>query len=241
MAAATEDQHVREPGGTMTDTEPEPYLHAMTRVNLRPIATPMPLGFFTVAISSTVASSLQLGLIDHAHRQAVALTLFSAFVLQLLVSILAFGARDVIAATLMGGFAGAWLANGLVTATNSPGGAQVLGVMNLVFTVFAALMASVARPKKVLWILLMIAVPRYFVAGLYGVTDITWLGYAAGALGMLLAAVAMYVAYALMLEELRGKEALWIGRSGPVLDAMHSGLAGQLHRLEQQAGVRRTL
>ncbi|WP_416874286.1 GPR1/FUN34/YaaH family transporter [Kitasatospora sp. SC0581] len=253
VVASREDERVREPDPTVagietpTGTEAvagtgaEPDVHAMTRITLRPIASPMPLGFFTVAISSVVTSSLQLGLIDGANRQAVALTVFSAFVLQLLVSILAFGARDVIAATLMGGFAGAWLANGLVTSTDAHGGAQVLGVMNLVFTIFAALMASVAKPKKVLWLLLLVAVPRYFVAGVYGLSGAAWLGHAAGALGLLLAAVAMYAAYALMLEELRGREALWIGRSGPVRDAMHAGLADQLNRLEQQAGVRRTL
>ncbi|CAM5655000.1 GPR1/FUN34/yaaH family protein OS=Kitasatospora aureofaciens OX=1894 GN=GCM10010502_04770 PE=3 SV=1 [Kitasatospora aureofaciens] len=253
VAATREDGRGREPAPTVagietpTGTDPtagtgaEPNLHAMTRITLRPIASPMPLGFFTVAISSVVTSSLQLGLIDGAHRQAVALTVFSAFVLQLLVSVLAFGARDVIAATLMGGFAGAWLANGLVTSTDAHGGGQVLGVMNLTFTVFAALMASVAKPKKVLWVLLLIAVPRYFVAGLYGLSGAAWLGQAAGALGMLLAAVAMYAAYALMLEELRGREALWIGRSGHVREAMHAGLADQLNRLERQAGVRRTL
>ncbi|MFF4377990.1 GPR1/FUN34/YaaH family transporter [Kitasatospora sp. NPDC001547] len=253
VAVVREDEQVRGPGpavsGAETSTGPapearsgaEPDLHAMTRITLRPIASPMPLGFFTVAISSAVTSSLQLGLIDAANRQAVALTVFSAFVLQLLVSILAFGARDVIAATLMAGFAGAWLANGLVTATDAHGGAQVLGVMNLAFTVFAALMASVARPKRVLWVLLLIAVPRYFVAGLHGVSGVAVLGQVAGALGMLLAAVAMYAAYALMLEELRGREVLWIGRNGPVRDAMRAGLDGQLQRLERQAGVRRTL
>ncbi|MFD4658124.1 hypothetical protein ACFWP2_21150 [Kitasatospora sp. NPDC058444] len=249
VAVVTEDEHVHKPGptaadtgtGTGTGTGTEPNLHAMTRITMRPIASPMPLGFFMVAITSAVASSHQLGLIDSVHRQAVALTFFSAFVLQLLVSILAFGARDVIAATLMGGFAGAWLANGLVTASGAPGGAQVLGVLNLVFSVFAALMASVARPKRVLWVLLMIAAPRYFVAGLHGVSGVAWLGYVSGALGMLLAAVAMYSAHALLLEELRGREVLWIGRSGPVRDAMHADLTSQLHRLEQQAGVRRTL
>ncbi|MFE4599509.1 GPR1/FUN34/YaaH family transporter [Kitasatospora indigofera] len=253
LAATREDERLRGPdpaaAGTEmpTGTDPvagagaEPDVHTMTRITLRPIASPMPLGFFTVAISSVVTSSLQLGLIDSANRQAVALTVFSAFVLQLLVSILAFGARDVIAATLMGGFAGAWLANGLVTSADAHGGAQVLGVLNLVFTVFAALMASVARPKKVLWLLLLIAVPRYFVAGVHGLSGVAWLGHVAGALGMLLGAVAMYAAYALMLEELRGREALWIGRSGHVRDAMHGRLADQLSRLEQQAGVRRTL
>ncbi|MFE6870117.1 hypothetical protein ACFVFS_26620 [Kitasatospora sp. NPDC057692] len=253
VAAAMEETRVREPGPTAAGVEPsavpeasagghpEPNLHAMTRISLRPIASPMPLGFFTVAISSAVTSSMQLGLIDSAHRQAVALTVFSAFVLQLLVAILAFGARDVIAATLMGAFAGAWLANGLVTSTDVQGGAQVLGVMNLAFTVFAALMASVARPKRVLWLLLMVAVPRYFTAGLFGVSGVEWLGQVAGALGMVLAAVAMYAAHALMLEELQGREVLWIGRGGHVRDAMHAGLGDQLKRLETQAGVRRTL
>ncbi|MER7702556.1 hypothetical protein ABTX81_06635 [Kitasatospora sp. NPDC097605] len=232
VVMTAEEQRVR---------EPEPDLHSMARIQLRPIASPMPLGFFMVGIASAVTSSLQLGLIDGAHRQAVALTVFSAFVLQLLVSVLAFGARDVIAATLMGGFAGAWLANGLVSATDAGGGARVLGVMNLAFTVFAALMASVARPKKALWLLLLIATPRYFTAGLYGVTGEAWLGRLTGALGMLLAAVAMYAAYALMLEELRGREVLPIGRSGPAHLAMHAGLAGQLRGLETQAGVRRSL
>ncbi|TQF01632.1 hypothetical protein E6W39_04455 [Kitasatospora acidiphila] len=213
----------------------------MTRITLRPIASPLPLGFYTVAIASAVTSSLQLGLIDSADRQAVALTVFPAFVLQLLVSVLAFGARDVIAATLMAGFAGAWLANGLVTATDARGGAQVLGVLNLVFTVFSALMASVARPKKALWLLLLIAVPRYLAAGLFGVSGAAWLGHTAGALGMVLAVVAMYAGYALMLEELQGREILPIGRSGPAHHAMHAGLASQLRRLERQAGVRRTL
>ncbi|MFE2107833.1 GPR1/FUN34/YaaH family transporter [Kitasatospora sp. NPDC059463] len=234
-------QEVAPDAGPVAGGGREPDPRAMARIHLRPIASPLPLGFFAVAIASAVTSSLQLGLIDGAGRQAVALTVFSAFVLQLLVSILAFGARDVIAATLMGGFAGAWLANGLVSATEARGGAQVLGVMNLAFTVFAALMASVARPKRALWLLLMIATPRYFVAGLHGLSGAAWLGHLAGALGLLLAAVAMYAAYALMLEELRGREVLPIGRSGPAHLAMHAGLSGQLRGLETQAGVRRSL
>ncbi|MFD8478010.1 acetate uptake transporter family protein [Kitasatospora sp. NPDC059673] len=235
MTAATTEEH------RQAAPAPRPELHTMTRISLRPIASPMPLGFFAVAIASAVTSSLQLGLIDGAYRQAVSLTVFSAFVLQLLVGILAFGARDVIAATLMAGFAGAWLSFGLVTATDAPGGARVLGVLNLTFTVFAALMASVARPKKALWAVLLVATPRYLVAGLAGVTGVEWLGRAAGGLGMLLTLVAMYTAYALMLEELRGRDVLPIGRSGPVEHAMHAELAEQLHRLERQAGVRRTL
>lgn len=95
--------------GDQPDTSPgrrfEPDLRSMTRINLRPIASPMPLGFFTVAIASVMTGCLQLGLFDTEARKAVALCVLPAFALQFLVSILAFGARDVIAATLMGTFA----------------------------------------------------------------------------------------------------------------------------------------
>jgi hypothetical protein len=41
----------------------EPDLRAMTRIVLRPIGSPMPLGFFTVAIDSVLVSALQWGLL----------------------------------------------------------------------------------------------------------------------------------------------------------------------------------
>ncbi|MGK5532131.1 GPR1/FUN34/YaaH family transporter [Streptomyces sp. URMC 129] len=219
----------------------EPDLRRMTRINLRPIASPMPLGFYTVAIASTIVGCLQLGWLgDDAHR-AVGLTIAPAFVLQLLVSFFAFGARDVLAATLMACFSGTWLASALVLVTDAPDGARVLGVLNLLFTLFALLMASVARPKRALWLVLCVAVPRFAAAAAYNLTDAEALGQVSGALGLLLAAVAMYAAFALMLEDMRGEEVLPIGRSGPAHRAVEGDLSVQLRNLERQAGVRRTL
>ncbi|WP_219507879.1 GPR1/FUN34/YaaH family transporter [Nonomuraea ceibae] len=219
----------------------EPDLRAMTRINLRPIASPMPLGFYAVAIASVMIATLQLGLFPPDAGRAVALTIVPAFVLQLIVGIVAFGARDVIAATLMACFSGMWLASALVLALDAPGGGAVLGVLNLVFALFAVLMASVARPKRALWLVLVVAVPRFAVAAAANLTDITWLAIASGVLGLLLAAVAMYAAFALMLEDMRGHEVLPIGRSGPAHHAVEGDLAVQLRNLERQAGVRRTL
>ncbi|WP_030757194.1 acetate uptake transporter family protein [Streptomyces griseus] len=216
-------------------------LRPMTRINLRPIASPMPVGFFAVAIASFVVGSLQLGLLgDDAHR-AVALTVLPAFVLQLIVSILAFGARDVLAATLMACFSGTWLASSLVLAFDPPSGARVLGVLNLVFAVFALMMASVAHRKRSMWLVLCVAVPRFTVAALSNLTGAAWLGHLSGALGMLLAVVALYAAFALMLEDMRDGEVLPVGRRGPAREAVEGNLAVQLRNLERQAGVRRTL
>ncbi|MFD7631138.1 GPR1/FUN34/YaaH family transporter, partial [Streptomyces sp. NPDC059851] len=148
----------------------EPDLRAMTRINLRPMASPMPLGFFTVAIASVMTGCLQLGVFDESERRAVALCVLPAFALQFLVSILAFSARDVVAATLMGVFAGSWLAYALVMGTGAAGGPRVLGVFNLAFLVLGALMAAVTRPKRALWIVIVASLPRWAATGLGGLT-----------------------------------------------------------------------
>nr|WP_328911579.1 GPR1/FUN34/YaaH family transporter [Streptomyces sp. NBC_00234] len=213
----------------------------MTRIVLRPIASPMPLGFFTVSIASVMTGCLQLGLFETEARKAVALCVLPAFALQFLVSILAFGARDVIAATLMGTFAGSWLAYALVMFSGVPEGLPVLGVFNLAFLCFGALMASVTRSKRALWLVLVVSLPRWAATGLSGLTGAEWLTHTSGALGLLVALVAMYAAFALMLEDMRSEEVLPIGRSGPAQTAVEGDLAVQLRNLERHAGVRRTL
>ncbi|WP_371675935.1 GPR1/FUN34/YaaH family transporter [Streptomyces sp. NBC_01276] len=219
----------------------EPDLRSMTRINLRPIASPMPLGFFTISIASVMTGCLQLGLFDEAARAAVAFTVLPAFVLQLLVSVLAFGARDVIAATLMAVFAGSWLPYSLVMLSGAADGLQVLGVFNLALLGFGALMTAVTRPKRALWFVLAVSLPRWAATGLAGITGAQWLTRTAGALGLVVALVAMYTAFALMLEDMRSEQVLPIGRSGPAHLAVEGDLAVQLRDLERQAGVRRTL
>ncbi|TMR22695.1 hypothetical protein ETD86_10575 [Nonomuraea turkmeniaca] len=219
----------------------EPDLRRMTRINLRPIASPMPLGFYSVAIASVMIATLQLGLFPPGAHRAIAMTILPAFVLQLVVAVFAFGARDVIAATLMACFSGMWLASSLVLALDSPPGTSVLGVLNLVFALFAVLMASVAKPKRALWLVLCTAVPRFAVGAAANLTGTPWLATISGVLGLLLATVALYAAFALMLEDMRGQEVLPIGRSGPAHHAVEGDLAVQLRNLERQAGVRRTL
>ncbi|MEV7174616.1 hypothetical protein AB0O18_33570 [Streptomyces sp. NPDC093224] len=228
-----------DPGGSGRRFEPD--LRAMTRINLHPVASPLPLGFFTVAFASVLTGCQQLGVFDAADRRAVALCVLPAFALQFLVSVLAFGARDVIAATLMGTFAGSWLAYALVMGTGAAGGPAVLGVFNLALLCFGALLAAVTGPKRALWLVLVVSLPRWAATGLAGLTGAEWLVRTAGGLGILVALVAAYAAYALMLEDVRGEEVLPIGRSGPAHHAVEGGLGVQLRNLERQAGVRRTL
>ncbi|MFD4718839.1 hypothetical protein ACFWN8_10805, partial [Streptomyces sp. NPDC058431] len=53
------------------DPASEPDAGRLTRIDLRPIASPLPLGFCTVAIASALGACLQLGAFAPADRGAV--------------------------------------------------------------------------------------------------------------------------------------------------------------------------
>jgi succinate-acetate transporter protein len=219
----------------------EPDLRDMTRIVLRPIGSPLPLGFFTVAIDNVLVSALQWGLLPAPDRRAVALIVLPAFVVQAIVGIFALGARDSIAGTLMLGFATTWLVDALVLYLDPPGAAAALGIFYVVFSVFVSFMLASALLKRALAAVLVVAAPRFLIAGIAELTGNQALSDAGAVLGFLLAAVALYTAFALLLEDSRGREVLPIGRQGAARAATHGTLAGQLRDIERQAGVRRTL
>jgi succinate-acetate transporter protein len=219
----------------------EPDLRDMTRIVLRPIGSPLPLGFFTVAIDNVLVSALQWGSLSAADRRAVALIVFPAFIVQAIVGVFALSARDSIAGTLMLSFATTWLADALVFYVSPPGAAAALGIFYIVFAVFIALMLASALLKRALAAVLAVATPRFLVAGIAELTGNHLLAQTAAVLGFLLAAVAMYTAFALLLEDSRGREVLPIGRLGAARQATHGSLADELRDVERQPGVRRTL
>lgn len=219
----------------------EPDLRSMTRVVLRPIGSPMPLGFFTVAIDSVLVSALQWGILPQSSQQAVALIVFPAFVVQVIVGVFAFLGRDSIAATLMMSFATTWLIDAIVFYLHPLDSSEALGIFFIVFAAFAALMLASALPKRALAAVLVVAVPRFLMAGVAEITGSHPVGQAAAVLGFLLATVALYTAFALLLEDSRSQEILPIGRLGPARHATQGNLAAQLRNIERQAGVRRTL
>jgi uncharacterized protein len=126
----------------------EPGLRAMTRIVLRPIGSPLPLGFFTVAIDNVLVSALQWGMLAAADQRAVALIVFPAFIVQAISGIFALSARDSIAGTLMLSFATTWLVDALVFFVNPPGAVAALGMFYVVFAVFVALMLASALLKR---------------------------------------------------------------------------------------------
>ena len=219
----------------------EPDLRAMTRIVLRPIGSPLPLGFFTVAIDNVVVSTLQWGVLPAADQRAVALIVFPAFVVQVIVGIFALGARDSIAGTLMLSFATTWLVDALVFYVDPSGAGAALGVFYIVFAVFVSLMLTSALLKRALAAVLAVAFPRFLIAGIAELSGSQVLAQVGAVLGFLLGAVALYTAFALLMEDSRGREVLPIGRLGAARQATHGTLADELRDIERQPGVRRTL
>jgi uncharacterized protein len=219
----------------------EADLRSMTRIVLRPIGSPMPLGFFTVAIDSALVSALQWGAIPASADRAVGLVVFPAFVVQAIVGIFAFLGRDSLAATLMLSFATTWMVDALVFWLRPANADDALGTFLIVFAVFAAIMLLAAFPKRALAAVLIVAVPRFLVSGIADVTGSQSVSQAAAVLGFLLAVVALYAAFALLWEDIRSREVLPVGRLGQALHATQGSLAIQLRDIERQAGVRRTL
>src|SRR4051812_4257377 len=103
----------------MTEAPPVEWA---TRIVLRPIANPLPLGFIALGAGTLLLSALQLGWLEPTEGHDVALLLL-AFVapLQLVACIFEFLARDVVAGSGMGILAGTWLATSLVMRNLAPG------------------------------------------------------------------------------------------------------------------------
>jgi succinate-acetate transporter protein len=222
--------------------EPAPALSPPgLRITLRPMASPLPLGFYTVAIATIMVSSLQLGIIDPAERRNVALIILPAFALQLIVGIACIAARDTIATTLMCSLAGSWLADALIYLFGTSSKSLASAVFFFTIAGFVAMMATAARPKAALFAVLVVAAPRFFFSGLAAVTGNEALTMTAGILGFVLAGVAIYTGWALLLEDVRGHTVLPVGRTGPARAAIEGSLAAQLAGYEHLAGIRRTL
>jgi succinate-acetate transporter protein len=212
-----------------------------TRVVLRPVATPLPLGFLALALATVAFSALQLGWIAPEQGRIAALTALAATVpLQLLASVVGFQARDPVAATGMGILAGTWAVVGLATLTSPPGSTSAgLGVL-LVTSGLAMLVPAVAAfPAKVAPATVMgLAALRFLVTGAYQLTGGAGWKAVAGWVGLLLGAVAFYTALAMELAGTTGRSVLPLGRRGPALAAVSGDGSLEPSDLAREPGVR---
>jgi uncharacterized protein len=215
-----------------------------TRVYLRPLAGPLSLGFLGLAGATFVVAGLNLGWVEPAETKNVALCVLAFTVpAQFLASVIGFLARDGVAASGMGMLAGIWLAQALVLYISVPGStSDALGL----FLLFAAVAmwapaSAAARSKLVPAAVLSVAGLRFALTGLYQLTgNETWED-SAGVVGLVLAALAVYAAYAAEYEDVWKEAPLSLGRRGQGRLAVEGTYAQQIADVEHEPGVRKQL
>jgi uncharacterized protein len=212
----------------------------IARVVLRPVGTPLPLGFLGLVVATVAFASVQLGWVPASQGSLVALGVLAFTVpTQLIACVVGFLARDPVAGTGMGVLAGTWGAVALVTLSTPPGASSAgLGVLLLCAAAALVVPASAGTGKPVASAVMSLSALRFALTGVAEVSGSTaWLSVA-GVTGLVLGVVALYAALAFELEDVRGHAVLPLFRRAPGAAA---GLPADLGDLTGEAGVRRQL
>ncbi len=213
-----------------------------TSVFLRPLGTPLPLGFIALAAATTVFGAVQLGwLAADQGRVAAQAALAFTVPLLLLATVLGFLTRDPVAGTGMAVQAGTWAAVGTVTLASPPGThSAALGVVLLVSAAAQAVSTVAAITKLTAAAVMALSAVRFAVTGVADLTaNHTWL-QAAGVCGLALGVVALFAAMAFELEAAQ-HPLLPTGRRGAGREALDDDFVDQTRSVAAEAGVRRQL
>lgn len=214
-----------------------------TRIFLRPVASGMPLGFFSFAIGMLMLGMSAIGVTPLAemHQIGLILALF-VFSLELIATIFAFLARDTMSAATLGLFTTSWLTLGVFDIISKPGETSIaVGMYLFGFSFAVLLLALMAAPAKPFFtILLLIALGRMVLSGIFEVGGPHGFYIVSGYFALVLVAFAFYGGTAFALEDAKQKPVLPLFRRGAA-DEAFSGYQNQLSRLEAEPGVRQQL
>ncbi len=223
---------------THTDTTTPPV-----SVTLRPIATPLPLGFLALGAATLSFAAVQLEWVPPTQGHAVALGVLVLTVpIQLVASVVGFLSRDPAAATGMGVLAGTWAAVCLTTLTTPPGRpGSGLGVILLCSAASLLVPAAAARSKLVPAAVITLSALRFATTGIADIDGGLGWQHAAGWIGVVLFALALYAALALELEGSESRTVLPLGRRGRSRTDLTGTFGDQVADLAHEPGVRRQL
>lgn len=217
---------------------------AATRVIVRPLATPLPLGFLGLFLASMLFAGAQLGWVptDQEKYLAVGILVFTVPV-QFIACVYGFLVRDLVAGTAMGLLAGSWGAVAVILLLTPPGSTSAgLGwILVLAGTTLTVPAVAAGHAKLLAAAVCLMTAARLWVTAVYewGAPHV-W-ETAAGAVGVALGALALYASLAFEIEDQRRKTVLPTFRRGPGEQAMTGDLAHQVDKAHNEAGVRKQL
>lgn len=228
----------------MEREDPQRRIEDRTRIVLRPMASPLPLGFFAFGVGSLLLSGDQFGLIPSSEVHILAF-LFGLFVfpLQALAAILAFLGREPVGATVLGMISCSWLVSSAIFYTSPPGATTIsFGIFEITLALILLLLGVVGlQGKPIISLIILFATVGYGMNGVYEITGLSWPQYVSAATGCVIFLLALYIGAALSLEDARHRTVLPFGRRGEALEAVEGDLGDQVGPIEKEAGVRKQL
>lgn len=214
-----------------------------SRVVVRPMGNPLPVGFLALMVATVALAMLQLHVVPPEQGRVVAAGILGLTVpLQLVACVLGFLARDPVAGTGMGVLAGTWAAVAFALLLSPPGAtSSALGVLLLCSAVAMCVPTAAATSKLAAVAVMGLSALRFAVTGVGQLTGSSaWLTVA-GWVGLALGVVAAYAALSFELEDARHSTVLPLGRRGAGADTMTASTAEELASLPHEAGVRKQL
>ena len=217
-----------------------------TRVSIfvRPLGSPVVLGFFAFAVGMFMLGVQSLQWVRGGEYPTVGVVLIAfVFPLELIAGVIAYFARDTLAATVLGVFAASWLLLGIFLATSPPHELNhAVGFYLFVFSSVTLSLAIVAFAGKPLFaVLLALSTARAVLSGIHEFAGGQTLNGASGVVALTVCGIAVYGGLALLFEDVLQRSALPVLRRGAGRSAMEGDLSEQLRRLEGEAGVRQQL
>lgn len=217
---------------------------AAVRVVVRPVGSALPFGLMSFSVGMLLLAALDGGWIAATQGKQVGLLLVAfVFQLELLASVFAFLARDTLGGTVLGFFAGSWVALGLLQLASAPGAqSPAVGFYLFVFAAAAFLLAAAgALGKPLVSVLLALSGARAVLSGLHELDHGAGVQHASGLVAAAICGVGLYAGIAFLLEDLRGSPLLPVLRRGAARESFEGDLSEQLRRAGGEAGVRQQL
>ena len=214
---------------------------ARTRIFLRPLATPLPLGFLGLFFATVIVAGLQLGWVPASQGRILAIGILVLTVpVQFIACIYGFLVRDLVAGTAMGLIGGTWATTAIVLLVSRPGSTSSGFAFLLVVSATALCIpcAAAGATKRLAAVVVLGTAARFAVTAVYewGAPHV-W-ETAAGGVGIALGVVALYAALAFELEDQKRHTVLPVWRLGAGKVAMTGDLEAQVAQVQNEAGVR---
>lgn len=179
------------------------------------VANPAVLGLFGYGMTTVLLSLANSGIIAF-DGVILAMALFFGGAAQTMVAAMAFKLGDTFGVVAFGGYSFLWLSFGLINVgvfrewwTVDP---QAIGwylVLWMIFTIFLAIASTVA--PRVLTIVLLLTVVLLGSLALSNILGIAALGLFGGVVGIITGGLAMYLAFAFLVNEMHNTAALPVG------------------------------